>query len=95
MAADGQTVYMLCDLYPYGVALNGNKGAAPSTAVGFTSQGYLKLSDNDHISYGYYLKDGKIYSNAGTEVSGYRVDAHFNLYENGTQISKSISMLML
>lgn len=87
VAADGQTVYMLCDLYPYGVALNGNKGAAPSTAVGFTSQGYLKLSDNDHISYGYYLKDGKIYSNAGNEVSGYRVDAHFNLYENGTQIS--------
>lgn len=87
VAADGQTVYMLCDLYPYGVALNGSKDTAPVTTVGFTTQGYLKLSNDNHNSYGYYLKDGKIYSTAGAEVSGYTVDAHFNLYENGTQIS--------
>ena len=87
VAADGQTVYMLCDLYPYGVALNGSKDTAPVTTVGFTTQGYLKLSNDNHNSYGYYLKDGKIYSNAGTVVSGYTVDAHFNLCENGTQIS--------
>ena len=87
VAADGQTVYMLCDLYPYGVALNGSKDTAPSTAVGFTSEGYLKLSDNDHISYGYYLKDGKIYSSAGAEVSDYTVDGYFNLYQNDTKIS--------
>ena len=87
VAADGQTVYMLCDLYPYGVALNGSKDTAPVTTVGFTTQGYLKLSNDNHNSYGYYLKDGKIYSNAGAEVSDYTVDARFNLYENGTQIS--------
>ena len=87
VAADGQTVYMLVDLYPYGVALNGGKDTAPSTAVGFTSEGYLKLSDNDHSSYGHYLKDGKIYTNAGSEVSGYTVDGYFNLYYNGSKTS--------
>ena len=88
VAADGQTVYMLCDLYPYGVALNGSGNTAPSTAVGFTTQGYLKLSNDNHNSYGYYLKDGKIYSaNNNQEVSGYTVDAHFNLCQNGEEIS--------
>jgi len=88
VASDGQTVYMLCDLYPYGVALNGNKDTAPSTAVGFTTQGYLKLSNDNHGSYGYYLKDGKIYSTAGTQISGYTVDGHFNLYDgNGNFVS--------
>ena len=87
VAADGQTVYMLCDLYPYGVALNGSGNTAPSTAVGFTTQGYLKLSNDNHNSYGYYLKDGKIYSaNNNQEVSGYTVDAHFNLCQNGEEI---------
>jgi hypothetical protein len=89
VAADGQTVYMLCDLYPYGVALNGNdQQTAPKTTVGFTSEGYLKLSDNDHQSYGYYLKDDKIYSTDGTQISGYTVDGRFNLYDvNGNFVS--------
>ena len=37
--------------------------------------------------YGYYLDNGKIYSNDGTEVSGLQVDAYFNLtgrYQNKT-----------
>ena len=88
VASDGQTVYMLCDLYPYGVALNGNKDTVPSTVVGFTSEGCLKLSNNNHSSYEYYLKDEKIYSTAGTQVSGYTVDGHFNLYDsNGNFVS--------
>ena len=87
VAADGQTVYMLCDLYPYGVALNGSKETAPSEAVGFTNEGYLKLSANNHGSYDYYLDDGKIYSTGGSVVSGYTVDGYFNLYYNGTKTS--------
>lgn len=87
VAADGQTLYMLCDLYPYGVALNGSGNTQPSTSVGFTDEGYLRLSDDSHSSYSYYLKDGSIYNLSGTAVSGYTVDEYFNLYYNGTQTS--------
>ena len=92
VAADGKTVYMLVDLYPYGVALNGDKDSnnayvhtQPSTDVGFNDAGYLKLSDNNHTSYNYYLKDGKIYTSNHEEVSGYTVDPYFNITgEDGT-----------
>lgn len=93
VAADGQTLYMLCDLYPYGVSLNGlwvnnvATFASPSTDVGFTDEGYLRLSNNSHQSYDYYLKDGKIYSSADGEVENYTVDEYFNLYHNGAIIS--------
>ena len=73
------TIYMLVDLYPYGVALNGSGNTAPSTKVGFDSQGRLLLSSNNHSSYGYYLQDGKIYSSRGSVVSGYTVDEYFNI----------------
>lgn len=92
VAADGKTVYMLVDLYPYGVALNGDKDSnnayvhtQPSTDVGFNDAGYLKLSDNNHTSYDYYLKDSKIYTSNHEEVSGYTVDPYFNITgEDGT-----------
>jgi len=73
------TIYMLVDLYPYGVALNGSGNTAPSTKVGFDSQGRLLLSSNNHSSYGYYLQNGKIYSSRGSVVSGYSVDEYFNI----------------
>lgn len=86
VAADGKTVYMLVDLYPYGVALNGDKDSnnayvhtQPSTAIGFNGDGYLKLSGNNHTSYDYYLKNGKIYTSHHEEVSGYTVDPYFNI----------------
>ena len=76
----GDTIYMLCDLYPYGIALNGSGNTAPSTAVGFTAEGYLKLDYNGQGTFGYYLKDGKIYSAATNGViNNYSVDEHFNL----------------
>ena len=34
VAADGQTVYMLCDLYPYGIALNGSEPWVTGVDVG-------------------------------------------------------------
>ena len=79
------TIYMLVDLYPYGVALNGEGHTTPTTAKGFDGQGHLLLSNDNHSSYGYYLENGKIYSSDGTEQTGYTVDDHFNVTEpNGT-----------
>ena len=74
------TIFMLCDLYPYGVALNGNgQQTPPSTTVGFNDAGKLLLSGDNHTSYGYYL-DGTVIRDAdGNEVSGLKVDAHFNV----------------
>ena len=83
LATDGSTVYMLCDLYPYGVALNGSGNTAPSTAVGFNSDGTLKLAANGSSTYNYYLKDGQIYDSSNNVVSGYTVDAYFNITGNG------------
>ena len=79
VAADGKTVYMLVDLYPYGVALNGSGHTNPSTDVGFNDQGKLLLSGDDHISYSYYLDGNKIYTSTGTVVDGYTVDEKFNI----------------
>ena len=80
--AKDDTVYMLVDLYPYGIALNG-ANQQPSTAVGFNSNGKLLLSGNDHASYDYYLDGTVIKSSNGTTVSGYTVDDHFNITGNG------------
>lgn len=73
------TIYMLCDLYPYGVALNGSGNTAPSTDVGFDDAGRLLLSADNGTSYNYYLDNGSICSSDGTVVSGYTVDAYFNI----------------
>lgn len=83
LATDGETVYMLTDLYPYGVALNGSGNTAPSTAVGFNDDGTLKLAASGSSTYDYYLKDGQIYDSSNNVVSGYTVDAYFNITGNG------------
>ena len=79
LATDGKTVYMLCDLYPYGVALNGSGNTSPSTAVGFNSDGTLKLAASGSSTYDCYLKDGQIYDSSNNVVPGYTVDAYFNI----------------
>lgn len=78
--ASNDTIYMLCDLYPYGVALNGEGKTVPSAAVGFDDAGRLLLSADDGENYNYYLEDGSIHSRSdGTAVSGYTVDEYFNI----------------
>ena len=80
------TIFMLCDLYPYGVALNGEGNTAPSTDVGFNADGKLLLSG------GYYL-DGTVIRDAdGNEVSGLTVDAHFNVsgIYNGNEVNSNL-----
>ena len=73
------TIYMLVDLYPAGGIIS-----SISNGTGYNSAGKLMLS-NGGSNYGYYLDNGKIYSNNGTEVSGLQVDDYFNLtgtYQN-------------
>lgn len=79
VGADGKTVYMLVDLYPYGVALNGSGHTQPTENVGFNDDGYLLLSGDNHSSYSYYLKEGKIYDSSHVAVEGYTVDEYFNI----------------
>ena len=79
LAVTGNTVYMLVDIYPYGVALNGDKDTAPVTGTGFNSKGKLLLSGNNHGSYNYYLDGNTIYGSDGQPVSGYTVDENFNI----------------
>lgn len=84
LATDGSTVYMIVDLFPAGYALNGANRQPDTGDIGFTSDGYLKLSGNSRSSYDYYLKDGFIYdSNNNIVVSGYTVDEYFNITGNG------------
>lgn len=81
------TVYMLVDLYPYGVALNGSGHTQPSKEVGFYDDNKLKLTKN---STAYYLDltNYTIYPEAGgNPVSGYSVDAWFNI--TGTDGTKT------
>lgn len=80
---DDDTIYMLCDLYPYGVALNGSGNTKPSTKVGFNSDGKLLLS-TDGSDYSYYLDGTVIKDSSGNTVSGYTVDPYFNITGNGT-----------
>lgn len=86
---ENDTVYMLCDLYPYGVALNGDGSqTAPVKTKGFNDNGKLLLSANEHSSYDYYLNGGTIYSADGTAENGYYVDEKFDLYaQNGDYVS--------
>lgn len=82
LATDGKKVWMLCDLYPYGVALNGDKEITPQRKSGFDSNGNLLLSNDNHGSYNYHLnlKDLKIYNNETNEaVNDYTVDTYFNI----------------
>ncbi len=74
-----QKIYMLVDLYPYGVALNGSGNTVPVSTRGFDCRGRLLLSGNDHESYDFYLETGEIFNKNGEVVPGWKVDDHFNL----------------
>lgn len=73
------TLYLLVDLNPYGVALNGKMDTAPSRETGFDSKGRLLLSNDNHRSYDYYLDGNQIYSMEGIVQEGYTVDEYFNI----------------
>ena len=85
-----ETIYLLADLYPYGVALNGSGNLWPAKETGFDGQGRLLLStdsygnevqgNNQTYTYDYYLDGDTIKSVSGdTPVEGLTVDEHFNV----------------
>lgn len=78
--ANGNTVYMLSNLYPYGVAISGEGNVSPSTESAFDENGNLLLSADNFESYGYYLNlsDYYIYTADGQKTELY-VDKNFNL----------------
>ena len=49
-ASGSETIYLLADLYPYGVALNGSGQLWPSKESGFDAQGRLLLSTDTYGS---------------------------------------------
>lgn len=80
LATDGKNVYMMVDLFVNGRSNSTRDGKyTHSTGSGFDSNGNLKLAKGTSTSYTYYLKDGKIYDSSNNEVSGYSVDAYFNI----------------
>ena len=90
-ATADDTIFMLCDLYPAGVALNGNKETRPYPDSGFNGAGKLALTDdgydNPEAVYDHYLDGDGIFDSAGKKVEGYRVDGYFNLYWEGKLVS--------
>lgn len=83
-------IYMLVDLYPYGVAIAGTAQKTASTAVGFNDDGKLLLSGDNHSTYNYYLDGDAIYSSDGTKVEGYTVDEYFNITEESSQTTSNL-----
>lgn len=88
VSQDGTRVYMLTDIYPGGVALNGNGSqTTPSkTTTGFDSDGNLMLSKGSSTSYNYYLKNGRIYDYASNTDQGYTVDEYFYVYQDDVKL---------
>lgn len=83
-----ETIYMLVDLFP-GQTSSSNCIAVANSGTGFDDDGYLKLSTSGSSSsstYGYYLKDGKIYDTSTNTDQGYTVDAYFNVSKDGTEL---------
>ena len=99
LLVDDDTVYLLVDIYPYGIALNGGV-YWPAKDTGFTQDGKLALKKGTRTSepedYKYYLGEfdsvsgfAYIYDIFGTVVPEYKVDGKFNLFssEDGAYIS--------
>ena len=80
LAADGNTIYMLVDLFPGGVMIsNAQKG------TGFDAQGRLLLKKSGESAYDYYVGEfvdgyASIFTADNTMVDGYEVDEYYNLY---------------
>ena len=95
LATDGQTLWMLVDLYPAGIALNTARYSPVPGSSGFDDRGNLLLRTLDPIpmgqdgfaeaaataEYDHYLdlKTLKLHRQNGDEVAGYEVDAFFNI----------------
>lgn len=91
LATDGNTIYMLVDLFPGGVALN-SSNQKPEAAAAFDEQGRLKLAQSGSRDYSYYLGEfengrAQIFGADGNAVEDYTVDEYFNLYQGDVEVS--------
>ena len=100
IATDGETIYLVADLFPAGIALNTSVSSPATGSTGFTDDGtglLLRVNGHETIngsygatvaakSYDYYLdlEDLTIHESDGTPVEGYEVDAFFNITETAT-----------
>ena len=82
LATDGKTVYMIADLFPAGIALNGANKIPSTGSTGFDDQGRLLLRSKNKLTYDYYLDNGLIYDSKNKQVTDYTVDAYFNITGN-------------
>ncbi len=80
LLSNGSSLYMLSNLYPYGVALSGEGSVSPSNENAFDENGNLLLSADDFSSYCYYLNlsDYYIYTADGQKTE-LHTDKSFNL----------------
>lgn len=87
LATDGNTVYMIADLFP-GQGSASQCSSAAQSGTGYDENGYLKLSTDAQATssstFGYYLKDGRIYDYATNTDQGYAVNAYFAVTKDGT-----------
>lgn len=83
LATDGETIYMIVDLFP-GTTTTSNSSQVASSGTSVNNDGNLLLKAPNDSAYNYYLADGKIYSTAGVEQTDYTVDAYFNLYKGNS-----------
>ena len=95
IATDGETVYLVADLFPAGIALNTSVSSPATGSTGFTEDGDLLLRVNGHepidrnygatvaqSDYDYYLDLETLTIHKvsdDSKVDGYTVDAYFNI----------------
>ena len=98
IATDGETVYLVADLFPAGIALNTSVSSPATGSTGFTEDGDLLLRVNGHepingsygatvakSAYDYYLDLETLTIHKvsdGSKVDGYTVDPYFNITDS-------------
>ena len=82
IVSDGDRLYLLADLFPAGYSIGSTSTAHvfSDPAALFNRAGELLLSGDGRATYGYCLKEDKIFTLAGEET-GYRVRDWFDLYD--------------
>ena len=105
LATDGKTLYLVADIFPAGIALNGAH-SGPAVGDGFDENGNLRLRVNGGEtingsygatvaakSYDYYLDLDELEIRKAADdslVEGYTVDAYFNITDTETNVTKNL-----
>ncbi len=105
LATDGETLYLVADIFPAGIALNGAH-SGPAVGDGFDENGNLRLRTNGGEtingsygatvaakSYDYYLDLDELEIRKAADdslVEGYTVDAYFNITDTETNVTKNL-----